>query len=278
MSKIALMVDSASGISKEESESLKIHVVRMPVMVDNQEYIDEETITLEAFTQHMRSGAICKTSQPPLGKIIEMYEQLLKEYDEIIYLPMSSKLSGTYQTALQASKAYDGRVTVIDSLHIAYVNIGLCEQVLKMISQGMTTSEIKEIVERDASMWACLLPDDLIHLKNGGRISAMAAALGNLLKIVPILKVEDGAIDVYDKVRTKRKALLMSIDAITKVENPEEYIWYVLHADCDEEAQKLANSIAEIVQQEVRVHPLGTIVMAHTGPDTIALGRMKKII
>lgn len=275
--KIALMVDSGADISAQEAQELNIHVIRMPLMIDDKQYIEEDEINMVQFIEKMKQGAICKTSQPSIGNLMEMFEKLLNDNDHIIYLPLSSKLSGTYGTALQASKDFDGKVTVINAKHIAYVSTLLALEIRKMIENGKTPEEIKTIVETNSEMWACILPDDLVYLKRGGRISPVAATLGNLLKIVPILKVEDGAIDVHDKVRTRKKALTVALESVTKDVAANDYYWFVLHADCLDDALQTATSLESLINETVIVKPLRSVIMAHTGPNTIGVGRMKKV-
>ena len=114
MPKIAVMTDSSADINTQQAESMKLAVMRFPLMIDGQEYIEEMEIKTPEFIRKMEQGAIVKTSQAHLGKLIQQWSDLLKEYDEILYIPLSSGLSGSYQSALTASAAFEGRVTVVD--------------------------------------------------------------------------------------------------------------------------------------------------------------------
>ncbi|MDD6467551.1 MAG: DegV family protein [Erysipelotrichaceae bacterium] len=277
MKKIAVMTDSSADLDEELAKQLGLYVIRLPLIIDDKQYLEGTEISLEEFIDKMKQGAIVKTSSPLLGMVIEAWEQLLKEYDEIIYLPVSSGLSGSYNTACALAQNYDDRITVIDSKFVCYPLTKLCLEVKEMIAKGYSSKQIKEIIESQAEMWACLMPQDLNALKRGGRISPAVAALGNLLKIVPLLKVENGAIDVQEKVRTHKKAYDRAIQICTEMENKDDYCFMVVDADCSEAAQYIAKSLSEIVHQEVEIHKMHAIIMSHTGPGTVACGWYRKL-
>lgn len=277
MKKIAILTDSSANISELEAKNNEIYVVRMPIIINDKEYIEGETITYKEFIGEMENKAICKTSQPSVGKTLEIFDALLKDYEHIIFIPISSGLSGTYSTSMTLVKEYDNKVTVLDAKHVTYPLAILCMQVRGLINEGKTIEQIKDIVENKSEFWGVLLPDNLEYLKRGGRISSSAALLGNLLKIVPILKVENGLIDVYDKVRTKSKAIKVAIDAVTNVPNHDDYIWLVIHADYNQQAELIQKEMLETIKQPVLINTIGSIVMSHTGPKTLGIARIKKI-
>lgn len=276
MKKIAIMTDSSADISNEESVRNNLFVMRLPLVIDGKEYIEEDSISLLDFTTMMYAGAVAKTSQAVLGKLIEMWTDILKEYDEIVYIPISSNLSGSYSSAALCSESFDGRVIVVDAKFVCYPLQWLCLEAQKMVEKGYTGQQIKEKIETETNMWAVLIPEKLEYLQRGGRISKAAAALGNLLKIAPILKVEDGGIDTYDKVRTLKRAYQVAIEA-NSIENPEDYIWMVVEADFKEMGNELAASLEAAIKQPVRVVPMHATIMSHTGPRTIGIGRIKKL-
>lgn len=277
MKKIAVLVDSSADLTNEEARELGVHVIRMPLTIDNEDVLENDGISTEDFIKRMRDGAVVKTSQPILGSLVAKWDELLKEYDQILFIPLSSKLSGTYSSALLASEDYDGKVVVVDAKMACCPIQMIAQDVLHMIDKGISLEEIRDKIEKETYMFAAIVPDNLTYLKKGGRISPAAAALGNLLKIIPILKVEDGAIDVYDKVRTNKKAYLAAIEAVTNVDNMDDYSWYVAHSDCEELANEYCAVLQEKVQQEVLVRPIRAIIMAHTGPGTLGVGRLKKL-
>lgn len=279
MKKIAIVTDSSAGISKQQAALDGIHVARMPISVDGKEFIDEENITRLELLQYMRKGSVVSTAQPVLGYTIELFEALLKEYDEIVYLPISRKLSGTYATGRLLEEQFDHKLVVVDTLSVAYPLYHLALEAKKLAYDGLSAQMIKEVIEKDYSFFAILVPEDIVYLKRGGRITPAAAALANLLKINPILKVTDGEIDKLDKVRTFKKAIHKGLDHLKDVENKENYDWFVLDGESDPEL--LADTIKrlrEIVpNQNILTDYLCPIVVTHTGPGSIAFGYTKKL-
>lgn len=277
MQKIAIMTDSSADITAAQAQSMGLYVMRFPLMIDGQEYIEDEEISTAEFIRKMENGAVAKTSQAHLGRLLTQWKELLEIYDEILYLPLSSGLSGSYQSALAAAQAFEGRITVVDARFACYPLAWLCLWAKEQADNGHSCAEIRDKIETEADMWAALIPEKLEYLKRGGRISSAAAALGSFLKIVPILKVEHGGIDVLGKVRTVKKAYQVGLEAIADVEHPEDYEWMIVEADMKEEAQVLKQQMEERVHQPVTIHEMSAIIMAHTGPRTLGYGRIRKI-
>lgn len=281
MAKIAIVTDSSAGISKPLEAMNNIHVLRMPIIVDDKEFIDEINITPKALIQMMKDGGKASTSQAVLGYIIDTFNELLSTYDEIIYLPISRKLSGAYTTGkLLENDSFKGKLTVVDTLSVAYPLYNLTCQARKMADQGWSSSMIKETIEKDYHFFAILIPEDIAYLKRGGRITPAAAALANLLKIIPILKVTDGEIDKFATVRTHKKAFKRSMDFLKAVENKENYDWFILDSQC--EPRVLEDNIRNMKEfapdKQVIIDHLSPIVMCHTGPGSLAFGYTKKLI
>ena len=273
--KIAIMVDSSADITRDEAKEMGVYVIRMPIMVDGRQYIEELEINDLEIAKMMRNGAVVKTAQPVLGDIGSMWNTLLEKYDQIVYIPLSSQLSGTYQTSYIASKEFENRVFVVDARIACAPFKVLIKYVKEMIKAGYDGQMIKDKVEKEASMFAIIVPENLTYLKRGGRISPAAAALGNMLKIVPVLKVENGAIDVETKVRTTKKAYQVAMEHVANVENKDDYEWMMLSVDNDISEYK--KEFEAMVQKEVIVDSLKAVIMCHVGPGTFALGRIKKI-
>ena len=227
MNKIALMIDSSADISKEKAEELNLHVLRMPVIVDGKEYMEAQTITDEEVVAALEAHKSVKTAQPIVGDMIRMWEDLLKTHDEVFYLPLSNALWGTNKTAINLAKNYEGKVTVVQSEFVCYPTVVMMQMVKEMIEKGYTCAQIKEKIETEGELLAVLIPEKLDTLKAGGRISPAVAAIAGLLKIVPLLNIRHGAIDLEDKVRTLKKAYQKGIEVVTKDVNPDDYIWMV---------------------------------------------------
>lgn len=277
MKKIALMCDSSADITKEEAKRLDIHVVRMPIMIDGKEYIEEETILDDDIIKALNDGKQVKTAQPIIGNLSNMWDQLLTTYDEVFYIPLSRNLSGTCHVAMSMAKAYDGRVCVLDSDFVCYPIVHLLMIARDMFEHGYSTIEVKDKMEQECELFAILVPETLTALKNGGRISPAAAALAGLLKIQPLLKVEHGAIDVVDKVRTLKKAYKQGIEVVTEHIDPKEYDWMIIDANNREVSNELKVMLEAAIGGSVEQHVFKAVIMSHTGPGTIGFGRIKKI-
>ena len=141
MPKIVVMTDSSADINTQQAEQMNLSVMRFPLMIDGQEYIEETEIKTPEFISLMEQGAVVKTSQAHLGKLIQQWKDLLKEYDEILYIPLSSGLSGSYQSALTASTAFDGRITVVDARFACYPLAWLCQWAQEQIQAQLCRNQ-----------------------------------------------------------------------------------------------------------------------------------------
>lgn len=277
MKKIAIMCDSSADISKEEAKQLDLHVIRMPMTIGQDSYVEAETITDEEVMQALKQNKIVKTAQPIIGDIIEMWDKLLQTYDEVFYLPISRELSGTCHTAISMAESYNGKVTVVDSKFVCYPIITILKRVKEMFALGYTTQQVKEKVEQEAELFAILIPEDVTTLKNGGRISPAAAALAGLLKIQPLLKVENGAIELVDKVRTLKKAYKTGLSIVLDGIDPHDYDWMIIDANNRKVSDELKVLLEEACGQPVQQKEFKSVIMSHTGVGTIGFGRIRKI-
>lgn len=282
--KIAIITDSSADLSILEATDLGVYVVRMPLQVGTRSLIEAVDITREELIESMRNGESVKTSQPTPGTVLEMFDKALENYDHAIYIPISSKLSGTYETGCTLAQDYNGRITVIDAKFVAAPMQYLIKDIKKMIENGKTPLEIKQIVESEAEMFAPLVPEDIQYLKRGGRISPAAAALANLLKIFPVLLVANGEIDVLEKVRTYKKAVKMAHDSAIDprnldTRNLDDYEFAIVDGDADPKLiAKLQKEIESDIGRKVPVFKLYPVIMAHTGPGSIAVFAYKKLV
>lgn len=279
MKKVAFLCDSSADITKAEAEALGIYVIRMPIIVDGISYTEAETIDDQDIIAALRANKKVTTTQPSLGEIISMWEELLKTHDEVFYFPLSRELSGTCRNAMQMAKEerFLGKVIVVDSRFACYPIIHMLEMARAMYEKGYAGMEIKQKLETEGELFAILIPESLDTLKNGGRISPAAAALAGLLKIHPLLKVEHGAIDVQDKVRTLPKAYKAGIDACLQGINPEDYYWMIIDANNRQASDELKIMLEEASGQPVEQREFRAVLLSHTGPGTIGFGRIKKI-
>ena len=277
MKKVALMCDSSADITEEEAKALDIHVLRMPITIDGKEYIDSKTISDNDIIEALRAEKQVKTAQPVIGDMVNMWIDLLKDYDEVFYLPLSNKLSGTCQTASGLSKKFEGRVHVVDSELVCYPVVSVLKMARELLEEGYSCAQVKKKIEDDGELYAVIIPENLTALKNGGRISPAAAALAGLLKIQPLLSVEHGAIDLVDKVRTLKKAYREGIERVTKDIHPEDYIWMIIDADNRAMSDELKPILEEACGQPVEQRTFKAVILTHTGPGTIGFGRIRKL-
>lgn len=276
--KTALLCDSSADVTEEEAKELGIHVLRMPVIIEGKEYLEGVSVFDSDILEALRAQKKITTTQPSAGEIMRKWEELLQDHDEVFYLPLSRALSGTCANAIRLAKErYEGRVIVVDSTFVCYPVIYMLKAAREMLEKGYTCAQIKEKIENEGELFAILIPENLNALKNGGRISPAAAALAGMLKIHPLLKVENGGIDVQDKVRTAAKAYRVGIDCVLKDVDPEDYDWMIIHADNPKVCDQLQSLLEEACGRPVDRRVFRAVIMAHAGEGTIGFGRIRKL-
>ena len=216
MPRTAIMADSNCGIMPAEESDYGIHILPMPIIIDGKTYFEGIDITMEEFYQKQTSGSVITTSQPSPGDVTDMWDSLLRTYDEIIFIPMSSGLSNTCQTALLLAddEPYKGRVYVVDNHRISVTQALAVLDAKSLADEGKTACEIKDILEKeamDATIYIAV--DTLEYLKKGGRITAAAAALGTILKLKPVLTIQGDKLDSYAKARGMKSAFRVMMEA-----------------------------------------------------------------
>lgn len=217
MPDIAIMTDSNCGIMPSEAALYGIHVLPMPVIIDEKTYYEGIDISLAEFYQKQSEGAAISTSQPSPGDVATMWDSLLKSYDSIVFIPMSSGLSNTCQTAFMLAQepAYKDRVFVVDNHRISVTQAVSVMDARKLADKGRTAAEIKQILEKealDATIYIAV--DTLEYLKKGGRITPAAAAIGTVLKLKPVLTIQGDKLDSYAKTRGMKSAFKTMTEAI----------------------------------------------------------------
>ncbi len=291
MSKIAVMTDSNSGITQNEGKELGITVVPMPFFIDGEEYLEDITLTQEGFYEKLLSGANVSTSQPSIGYITSIWDDLLTKNDAVIYIPMSSGLSKSCESATVAAKAdYEGKVFVVDNQRISVTQRQSVLDTLEMIKRGYTAEKIvKVLIDTKMNSDIFIMVDTLKYLKQGGRITPTAAALGGLLKIKPVLLIKGEKLDSYKmRNRTLEGAKDIMITAVKKcidgymkeIDGRTDNIHFAIaysgtdKKDALEFEQMLKN---EFNVDYVVVHPLSLSVSCHIGPGALAIAICKKL-
>lgn len=277
MKKVALMCDSGADVTIEEARRLNLFVVRLSIYVDGKEYEEGTELDHNQLAQMLDEGRVAKTSQPSPGKLKEMWDKILEEYDEIFYIPVSAPLSGTYNVAKTLSQEYGDRVKVVYSNYGTNAVADLLMDVRALIEKGVDTEEIAQRIEKEVKMEAFILPYDLHTLKRGGRISPAIAALAGFLKIQVLLKLnEEGVIVQVDKTRSVSKVKNIMIEKALR-ENFDDYHWGILHSSDLESAKELQLALKEKTNREVHITELLAIIRAHTGNKTIGIYRINKL-
>lgn len=287
MSKIALVVDSNSGYTQEEADVAGIYLIPMPFYINEEEYFEGVNLTQKEFYEYLKNDANVSTSQPSPDSMLTLWDELLKTYDEVIYFPMSSGLSGTCQTATMLAKDYDGKVLVVDNQRISVPLKHSIMDARTMADMGKCGQEIKEYLERtklDSAVYITV--DTLKYLKKGGRVTPAAAALGTLLKIKPVLQIRGEKLDSYAKARTMSQAKKIMIDALKKdVEdifdgNAHEVHFDIAHTQNEAEAMAVKVLIEENFPGcEVSIiDPLSLSIACHIGEGAVGVAWTRKLI
>lgn len=286
MSKVAIVSDSNSGITQAEARELGITVLPMPFFIDDKTLYEDIDLDQEGFYQMLTEDVNISTSMPLIGNLTDAWDELLKEYDEIVHIPMSSGLSGSCQTAMMMSNDYDGKVQVVDNQRISVTLRQSVLDAMALADKGYSAKEIKEILEREkleSSIY--IMVDTLEYLKKGGRITPAVAAVGTLLKLKPVLQIQGDKLDSFAKARTVKQAKSMMIDAMKKdfaerFNDPEGKNMYLEMAyTYDLEA---AEAFKVEVQEtfpgmDIVMKPLSLSVSCHIGPGALAIACSKKV-
>ncbi|MBM7615246.1 DegV family protein [Alkaliphilus hydrothermalis] len=270
MSNIQIVTDSTAYIDKAFAEANNIAIV--PLSVNFQGVISDEPCPgefKEFFNRLVESSDFPTTSQPPVGMFASVYEKALAEGKEVIAITLSSKLSGTYNSAYTAATLVDAdQISVIDSLAAAANIRVLVEMALQLVEEGFSRQEIVEKIQNQKHrMGIALTVGTLEYLKRGGRLSNFGAIIGSLLNIKPIIALKDGKLEAIDKVRGRRKSLERLIADV----HGDSNIINICHIFCLEEAQELKALLEErFPNAKVGIEELGPVIGAHLGP--MALG------
>ncbi len=287
MSKTAIVTDSNSGITQRQAKELGIFVLPMPFMINEETYFEDINLTQEEFYQRLESGANIGTSQPSPESVLNLWEELLKDYDEVVHIPMSSGLSGSCESAMMLSREFDGKVQVVNNQRISVTQRQSVIDAMELVKRGKNAEQIKNILEADkfnSSIYIML--DTLYYLKKGGRITPAAAALGTILKLKPVLTIQGEKLDAFAKARTTNQGKTMMINAIKNdILNrfggmtEEKGIWmqvaYTYNRDA---AQTLQEEVLETFSgYDMHMDPLSLSVACHIGPGALAVACCKKM-
>lgn len=286
--KICVVTDDNSGFTPEQGKNLGIYMIRMPVIIDGVVYFQNNNITENEFYDKLDKNFDVKTSQPSPGEVLNMWNKLLEEYDQIIHINMSSGLSESCNSAMMLSEDFKDKVFVVDNHRISVTLKRAVYDALNLIDKGLDGNEIKKILEDTKSDSAIfIMVDTLKYLKKGGRITPAGAALGSTLHIKPVLSINGGKLDAYAKCLGAKKAKKTLIDAAentlkTKFKNVDinDLEFAIAYTHNLEEAKEYANEVAtyfNIPLDKILIDPLSLSVATHIGPGALAIA-ISKII
>lgn len=285
MSAIKIITDSNSGITIKEANELGVGLVPMPFLIEGELFFEELSLTQEEFYQKLESDVDISTSQPSPDSIMDIWDKALEEAEQVVYIPMSSGLSGSCGTATMLAEDYNGKVQVVDNQRVSVTQRQSVLDALELAERGMSALEIKEYLEKvkfDSSIYIML--DTLKYLKKGGRITPAAAALGSALKLKPVLQIQGEKLDAFSIARTKKQGINKMLSAIEADinnrfgGNVNDIHFEVAHSNNEEAALEFVGVIKEkFGVDKVDMAPLSLSVSCHIGAGSLAIACSKAI-
>ncbi len=278
-----IITDSTTDLTPELINELNIIVIPMEFNIDGKSYLnysDERDISYKEFYDVLRNGKNSTTSLINTATFTDLFEPIIKEGKDILYIAFSSGLSGTYNSSCIAAemlleKYPDSKIYTVDSLSASMGEGLLVYHAANKKKEGMNIDELKEwILNNRLNLCHWFTVDDLHHLKRGGRLSSAAAIVGTMLSIKPVLHVDnEGHLIPVEKVRGRKLSITSMLKMMENtVINPEEQTIFISHGDCLEEAEYLAKLIKEKLNvKDIKMNFIGPVIGSHSGPGTIAL-------
>lgn len=285
MSNVGIATDSNSGITQSAARELGVRVVPMPFYIHDELFFEDITLTQEQFYQHLDQDADISTSQPAPGDVTDLWDDMLQTYDQIIYIPMSSGLSNSCETALMLASddAYRGKVFVVDNQRVSVTQRQSVLDAVELAEAGMDGQAIHDALMREkleASIYITV--DTLKYLKKGGRVTAAGAAIGAVLNIKPVLQIQGAKLDAYAKARGWKAARKIMLDAMEK-DVTQRFAGKPVHLmaayTCsDEQAREWKGEIeARFPGYKVHMDRLSLSVSCHIGAGAMAVACSKVI-
>lgn len=287
LNRVAIITDSNSGITQAQGKELGIFIVPMPFTINEEEYFEDINLTADEFYKRLAQDADISTSQPSIESITKLWNEILKDYDEIVHIPMSSGLSGSCGTAMMLAQDFEGKVFVVNNQRISVTQRQSAIDASELAKKGKSAEEIKEYLEStklESSIY--IMVDTLKYLKKGGRITPAAAALGTMLRLKPVLQIQGEKLEAFAKAKTVKQAKSMMINAIKDdiekrfggIESKKVNL-FIAHTNNLEAANKLKEELeAELPGfGDIYVDNLSLSVSCHIGPGSLAIACSKKL-
>jgi DegV family protein with EDD domain len=258
----------------------------MPFMIDKEEYFEGISLNVQEFFEKLENECDIATSQPSPESITNLWDELLKEYDEIVHIPMSSGLSGSCQTAIMLAEDYNGKVQVVNNQRISVTQKQSVRDALHLVQEGKSAEEIKNILETEKfNSTIYIMLDTLTYLKKGGRITPAAAALGTLLKLKPVLQIQGEKLDAFAKARTAKQAKKIMIEAVRRDfeerfnnNKDNDMVLFIAHTKNLKEAEEFREEVLkEFPNMNIEINDLSLSVSCHIGPGSLALACARRV-
>lgn len=287
MGKVVVMTDSNSGITQSEAKRMGISVLPMPFLIGGETYYEDITLTQKEFYQKLQQDVSVSTSQPDMESVVKYWKDALETADELVYIPMSSGLSGSCSTACMLAEEFDGKVQVVNNQRISVTQRQSVCDALELVAAGKTASEVKAVLEHEkleSSIYIML--DTLYYLKKGGRVTPAAAALGTALRLKPVLTIQGDKLDAFTIARTKKQGVIKMRDAMENdiknrfggLENMQNIHLAVAHTANEEAALQFAEELKQYFgAEEIICNPLSLSVACHIGPGALAIACSRAI-
>ena len=287
MKRVAITTDSNSGISQNQGRELGVHVLPMPFMMDGALYYEDITLTQTEFYAKLAEGAAISTSSPSVQDLTELWDGLLQTYDEIVHIPMSSGLSSSFATAHCIADEYGGKVQAADNKRISVTQKQSVLDALALAEAGLCAADIKRRLEDNAAQSSIyIMVDTMTYLKKGGRVTPVAAAIGTVLNIKPVLQINGDRLDAFARVKGVKPAKRAMLDAMRKdfdgrfaqdAAAGRMTLWVAYTYDLEAAESFRQEALEAFPGYDIPIEPLSLSVSCHIGPGALALASARRL-
>lgn len=282
---IGIVTDSNSGITSKEANEWGVTVIPMPFYINGELYYEGLTLNQKEFYKFLDDNADVNTSQPSPGDVMKTWDEVLKEKEYIIYIPMSSSLSGTYETAVMLAEEYEGKVFVVNNRRISVTQLQSVKDAINLVKKGKSAKEIKEILEdRQYQASIYIVPDTLDYLKKGGRLTPAVASFAKVLNINPVLQIQGEKLDAFKKVRGRKQAKRAMKEAIAddiknRFASNSNMRIYAAYTGSEEVGIEWKGELEEAFPNyDIQIYPLSLSVSCHIGPGAIGIACVEELL
>lgn len=282
---IGIVTDSNSGITSKEANEWGVTVIPMPFYINGELYYEGLTLNQKEFYKFLEDNLDVNTSQPSPGDVMKTWDEVLKEKEYIIYIPMSSSLSGTYETAVMLAEEYEGKVFVVNNRRISVTQLQSVKDAINLVKKGKSAKEIKEILEdRQYQASIYIVPDTLDYLKKGGRLTPAVASFAKVLNIKPVLQIQGEKLDAFKKVRGMKQAKRAMKEAIAddikdRFASNSNMRIYAAYTGSEEVGIEWKGELEEAFPNyDIQIYPLSLSVSCHIGQGAIGIACVEELL